>query len=218
MKQACAYRRVSGKGQLAGDGFERQRIAIEEYAAANGIEIVHWFDERGVSGTTEWGDRPGWSEMMATLNGVRTIVVESLHRVARAILVQELILSDLKKRGVELLTADGEDSTDDDPTRVMFRQILGIFSQYEKTMLVLKLRGARQRKKTATGRCEGIKPFGELPGETETLAYMRRLSDRGMDSSQIAVCLNVGEHPTRHRKRWHSASVTRILQREGNRA
>jgi len=29
----------------------------------------------------------------------------------------------------------------------MFRQILGAIHQYEKTMIVLKLRGARQRKK-----------------------------------------------------------------------
>ncbi len=41
------------------------------------------------------------------------------------------------------------------------RQIFGAISEYEKSMIVIKLRGARQRKKARTGRCEG----GHNPGE-----------------------------------------------------
>jgi DNA invertase Pin-like site-specific DNA recombinase len=39
----------------------------------------------------------------------------------------------------------------------MVRQILGAVSQFEKAMLVAKLKGARERKRTATGKCEGRK-------------------------------------------------------------
>jgi hypothetical protein len=39
----------------------------------------------------------------------------------------------------------------DDPSRKLLRQIFGSIAEYEKTMLVLKLRGARQRKRKATG-------------------------------------------------------------------
>ena len=44
------------------------------------------------------------------------------------------------------------------------RQIFGAIAEYEKTMIVIKLRGARQRKKARTGRCEGRKPYGHYPG------------------------------------------------------
>ena len=35
MQKAFSYLRVSGKGQIEGDGFARQRIAIKAYAAAH---------------------------------------------------------------------------------------------------------------------------------------------------------------------------------------
>jgi DNA invertase Pin-like site-specific DNA recombinase len=43
MTKAFAYVRVSGKGQLKGDGFTRQLGAIEQYAAANDIKIAQVF-------------------------------------------------------------------------------------------------------------------------------------------------------------------------------
>ena len=39
-RTAVSYLRVSGKGQIEGDGFPRQRAAIEAYAKANNIDIV----------------------------------------------------------------------------------------------------------------------------------------------------------------------------------
>ena len=40
----------------------------------------------------------------------------------------------------------------------MMRQIMGAVSEYDKGMVVLKLAGARMRKRAQTGRCEGRKP------------------------------------------------------------
>jgi DNA invertase Pin-like site-specific DNA recombinase len=42
--------RVSGKGQLRGDIFVRQQLAIEAYAKRNGITIVKTLKERAVPG------------------------------------------------------------------------------------------------------------------------------------------------------------------------
>ena len=62
--EAFGYLRVSGKGQLNGDGFPRQRAAIEAYARANGFVIVKWFEERGVAGAETWENRPAGPEMV----------------------------------------------------------------------------------------------------------------------------------------------------------
>ena len=61
MVRAFAYLRVSGKGQVEGDGFTRQLEAIKKYAAHNDIKIVKIYREEGVSGTTDWGSRPAFS-------------------------------------------------------------------------------------------------------------------------------------------------------------
>ena len=95
MTKAFSYLRVSGKGQVSGDGFPRQRAAIKAYAKANGFAIVREFADEGVSGAMETTDRPAFAEMVATLhsNGVRTVIVEKLDRLARDLMVQEAALS-----------------------------------------------------------------------------------------------------------------------------
>lgn len=64
----------------------------------------------------------------------------------------------LKERGIDLIAGDSPDAfLDDTPTAVLIRQVLGSVSQFEKAMLVSKLRGARDRKKAETGKCGGRK-------------------------------------------------------------
>lgn len=209
------YCRVSGKGQIEGDGFPRQRAAIEAHAATNGMEVVQYFEERGVSGKTEWEDRPAWLDMIASLNGVRTIVIERLDRLARDLGVQEHILRDLKKRGITLVSTAEPDLGDSDATRVLFRQIMAAIAQYDRAMVEAKLRSARGRIRAKEGRCEGRKPFGYREGEMPALELMTRLRSDGEGYRDISDRLNALGYQTRDQKRWHSATVARILKREG---
>jgi DNA invertase Pin-like site-specific DNA recombinase len=66
-------------------------------------------------------------------------------------------------------------AADEDPTRVLIRQVLGAVSQFEKSVIVAKLRAARMRQRRATGRCEGRKSYGEHPGEEAVLHRIRQL-------------------------------------------
>src|ERR1035437_6663117 len=87
---AFAYLRVSGKGQIKGDGFPRQRAAIRKYAADHNLRIARVFEEKGVAGAMDNMDRPAWAAMMTALhsNGVRTVIIEKLDRLARDLMVQ----------------------------------------------------------------------------------------------------------------------------------
>jgi DNA invertase Pin-like site-specific DNA recombinase len=215
MIKAFAYLRVSGRAQEAGDGYARQLHSINRYAAANDIKIVRIFKERGVSGEKELKDRPAFMEMLAALhaNGVRRILIERLDRLARSLLVQESIIAELKRHGFELISADEPDLLKDDPYRVMFRQFQGAISQAEKANIVLKLRGARQRMKARTGRCEGRKPYGATDGERAIAARMRELRAAGMAYDRIAATFNSDSVPTRTPgKRWHGFAVNQILK------
>lgn len=60
----------------------------------------------------------------------------------------------------------------------MFRQFQGAIAQREKANIVLKLRGARQRMRTRTGRCEGRKSYGTNEGEQAIIARMKESPGR----------------------------------------
>ncbi|MGA2143884.1 MAG: recombinase family protein [Bryobacteraceae bacterium] len=213
MTKAHAYLRVSGKGQVEGDGFTRQLKAIREYAAAHDIKIVTVYRELGVSGTKESADRPAWSELMTALhsNGVKVVIVERLDRLARDLMVQETIVADLRKYGFELVSVAEPDLMANDPTRILVRQMMGAVAQYEKSQIVLKLRGARMRKRAKEGRCEGRKPYGFYDGEAAALERVKALRAEGLGFDRIAVRLNEEHVPTRTGRPWHGVVVNRIL-------
>ena len=218
-KHAFAYLRVSGKGQVEGDGFPRQLVAIQKYAAANGIKIVKVFREEGVSGATEWEHRPQFSEMMAAMlsNGVKTVLVERLDRCARLLMVQESIIADFQRKGLTLISVNEPDLCSDDPSRILMRQMLGAFFQYEKTLLVAKLRGARQRMRISSGKlrggCEGRKPFGTRDGEPEIITRILALKASGMVFNSIAETLNREGLKPRSGQKWYASVVRDILVR-----
>ena len=213
MVKAFSYLRVSGKGQLSGDGFTRQRAAIKGYAAANDFKIVREFREEGVSGTIETMDRAAWAEMLAVLhsNGVRTIIVEKLDRLARDLMVQEAAIADLHKNGFTLVSVAEPDLMATDPTRVLMRQLMGAVAQYDKSQIVAKLRGARMRMRAKQGRCEGRKPYGFYDGEGAVIERMKALRETGIGFDKLAAQLNAEGVQTRTRGRWHGVMVNRIL-------
>jgi DNA invertase Pin-like site-specific DNA recombinase len=216
MTKAFAYLRVSGKGQIQGDGFPRQLTAIKGYAQAHEIRVAHVFREEGVCGATESADRPAWAELMSALhaNGVKAVIIEKLDRLARDLMVQEATIADLQKHGFTLISVAEPDLMATDPTRILMRQLMGAVAQYDKSQIVLKLRGARQRMKAATGRCEGRKPYGERDGEVAVIERMRQLRSDGMAYRQIAVTLNAERVATRTVGcRWRGCTVNRILKR-----
>jgi DNA invertase Pin-like site-specific DNA recombinase len=173
------------------------------------------FREEGVTGTRESMDRPAWSEMMTALhsNGVRTIIIEKLDRMARDLMIQEATIADLQRDGFTLVSVQEPDLMASDPTRIAFRQMMGVFAQYDKSQIVLKLRGARMRKRAAEGRCEGRKPYGTREGEQAIIARMRALRKAGLGFDRIAAALNNEGLKPRAGERWHGVVVNRILSK-----
>lgn len=226
MANAVSYLRVSGKGQVEGDGFERQRAAITKYAKANGLVVADEYRDEGVSGAKELVDRDGLAALLDRVesNGIKTVLVERSDRLARDLMVGEVILGQFRKAGVRVIAADsGTDLTagdSDDPTAKLIRQVLGAVAEFEKDVIVLKLRAARDRMRRSGKRCEGRKPFGTRPGEATTLALIRKLrrKPRGGDRrsyATIAGLLNEGERATRSGRAWNRGSVYAICKREG---
>jgi DNA invertase Pin-like site-specific DNA recombinase len=212
---AFAYLRVSGAAQLDGDGFPRQLAAVRKYVAGHDMRLAEVFEEKALPGKTEWEHRPAWTAMLQTItsNGVRTIVIEKLDRLARDLMVQEHIVADLRKRGITLISAMEPDLCIDDPTRKLMRQIMGAISEYDRAMITLKLQAGKARKRAATGKCEGRKLYGEKPGESAVRDRIRTMRKKGATLQAICDTLNAEGVATRYGRIWMPMTVARIAKR-----
>jgi len=221
--QVFSYLRVSGRGQVDGDGFTRQREAIAKRAQALGWTVAQEFVEAGVCGANDLDNRPALKALFEALasNGVRTVMVERADRFSRDLMVGEVLLAQFRGAGVTVIESeDGRDLTLDDPdnpTATLVRQILAAVAQFDKSGIVSKLRKARARKRAENGRCEGVKPFGTLPGESVTIQRMQALrrQRRGkrLSFAKIAETLTAEGVASRSGKPWEASTVRKILAR-----
>lgn len=105
--------------------------------------------EEGVSGAR--ADRPMLAQVLAQVlaavwNGeAEAVLVARLDRLARDVVLQEMLIKELHQAGGRLLSAvqSENDLLDDpnDPGRKMMRQVLGAFSEYERSIIALRLVG-----------------------------------------------------------------------------
>jgi DNA invertase Pin-like site-specific DNA recombinase len=232
-----SYLRVSGATQVEGDGLERQAKAIIDFCKANGLNLCSEFSERGVSGTTEGIDRPAFSLALARMNPhnpelegppCSAIVVERMDRLARDLMVSELLLKECRTRGIKVFSADQGNLTDmaadgGDPTRVLIRQIMGALAEWEKSVLVRKLRSAKDRLKAAGKmNVEGVKPYGFFKPEAALLKLMLDWhngepgrdddhADHPKNYREISRLLNIMDSRTRSGKHWTEQNVRTII-------
>ena len=175
----------SRQEDAVGDGLVQMGVAVEPGAEAveegDGAdsraggwrrEVVKEFRDAGVSGTKDLDNRLGLAAVLARVesNGVKIVLVENATRLARDLMVGEVILQQLTSAGCKVIATDsGTDlpADSDDLTRRLIRQVLGAAAEFDRRVTVMKLRAARERRGARRERCEGRKPFDTLPGESE---------------------------------------------------
>ncbi len=249
---AVAYLRVSSQGQALEHrhGFERQEAACRAWAKEHRRQVSAVY--RDAHTGTE-ADRPEWERMIldigqsisqsragegagstkveaaAPIQPVAVVVIESLDRLARDVIIQSVLIKRCIDSGVLLFAANtGENVCDaflSDPTRKALLQIQGVFNQLEKERLVIKLRKAREAKRQKAGRCEGRKRYGEHPAHAERessvvnlVRHLRRkpIGGERLSLAAIAAELNARaeQNPAlrpRTAAKWHPTQVKRIL-------
>ena len=219
--KAFAYLRTSSAANIGEDkdSGRRQALAIEGFAKHTGIEIVGSFHDEAVRGSDPIETRPGFAEMLEALeaNGTKTIIVETASRFARDLMVQEVGFAMLKARGIDLIAADSPTSfLDDTPTARLIRQVLGAISEFEKAMLVAKLKGARDRKRRAGVKVEGRKSIAEEKPQTVELARkLARARPKGGKRSLREISAELAEagHTTATGKPYAPTAIKLMLER-----
>jgi DNA invertase Pin-like site-specific DNA recombinase len=218
--KAVAYLRTSSAANVGTnkDSDKRQRAAIAAFAKLSGHDLVAEFNDAAVSGADHLDTRPGFAELLAYIasNGARTVIVETASRFARDLMVQEVGFAKLKALGIMLIAADSPHSfLDDTPTSKLIRQILGAVSEFDKAMVVAKLKGARERKRLTTGKkVEGRKSHAELRPEVVALVrQLRRRRPKGGQRSlrDIAAELAARGHLNERGVPYSAASINAML-------
>jgi DNA invertase Pin-like site-specific DNA recombinase len=103
---------------------------------------------------------------------------------------------------------------DSNPTAKLVRQILSAVSEFERCVIVLKMRGAKERRRIADPDWrEGRLPYGSKPGEAETLEWIRQARAAGMTLQKITDDLHLQGTVARSGKPWTVGAVGKILAR-----
>jgi DNA invertase Pin-like site-specific DNA recombinase len=148
MKRVALYLRVSTDDQTC----ENQRRELEAAAKRHGWEIAAVFRDDGISGAKGRDGRPGFDRMLkaAVRREFDGIAAWSVDRLGRSL--QDLIqfLGELHAKGIGLyLHQQGLDTTT--PAGKAMFQMMGVFAEFERAMIVERVRSGIARKRAEQG-------------------------------------------------------------------
>jgi DNA invertase Pin-like site-specific DNA recombinase len=218
---AVAYYRTSSAANVGADkdSERRQREAVAAYASAARVTVLAEFYDAAVSGAEPIDARPGFTCLLghAAENRVGLVLVENASRFARDLAVQLAGHALLRERGLELVPVDAPTYfTDPSSTAEMVRQILGAVAQFEKANLVAKLRHARERLRSMSGRCEGRKPVpDQVVAEARRLARRNPRTGNRRSLREIAAELAILGFNGPSGGAYHAGSVRHMLADRG---
>jgi DNA invertase Pin-like site-specific DNA recombinase len=157
-KLAIGYLRVSTEDQRLGP--EAQRAAVEAWAVREGVSVVAWFTDAGVSGGLDLADRPGLVEALAALrvHKAGVLAVAKRDRIARDVAIAATIDRAVETCGARVVSADGA-GNGDGPADALLRTILDAAAQYERSLIRARTSAALKAKR-ARGERAGEVPFG----------------------------------------------------------
>lgn len=223
-----AYIRVSTADQVDGYGLDVQETEIRAWCKANRHKLAAVYSDEGESGSNGLATRVALADALGDVRHGRAegIVVHKLDRFSRDAMLAEQLLAEVWRMGGEVYSvAPSENNLRDDPndpSRKLIRRILGSVAEYEKDMVVLRMRMGRQRKSARGGFAYGSPHYGtraeggELVAderEAATLARIRELHAANASLRDMAAALTAEGHRPKRADRWHPESLRRIVAR-----
>lgn len=229
-RRLAAYLRVSTDRQAEeGLGLEVQEGAIRAWAKSNNHRVVLWTRDEGVSGSNGLDTRHGLGDALEALRDgtVDGIVVYRLDRLARDLIIQETLLAEVRRLGGGVLSTSGAEDAylvddPDDPSRRLIRQVLGAVAEYERSMIVLRLRSGRRRKAEKGGFAYGSPAYGyraenrelvAVEDEQAALARIRQMHNARSSLREIIAALEAEGYRPKRGGKWHPESLARIVRR-----
>lgn len=142
MKRAALYVRVSTDDQT----IQNQLLVLTEVARRSGWEIVHTFSDEGVSGAKGRDKRPGYNALLNAIarREVQIVAAWSVDRLGRSLPDLVSFLSDIQAKGCDLYLHQQAIDTSTPSGRMLF-QMLGVFAEFERALVVSRVKAAHDR-------------------------------------------------------------------------
>lgn len=192
------YVRVSTITQAReGESLEAQRRQVISYAASKGLElpVENVYVEAGVSGGTEFQDRPEGAKLFNLVQSGDMVIFPKLDRAFRNTRNALNVLHELKGKGVQVHFIDlGGDVTGNGVGAIVFT-ILSAFATFERERIAARIREVKQLKKSQGKFTGGRRAFGyeivdsvKVPREDEqaVIREMQQMRSGGAGYREIA--------------------------------
>lgn len=162
MSTVYGYVRVSSIAQVDGESLDTQSRQIQSYAVSKGWEVStgHIYVEAGVSGGTDFQERPQGQNLLSVLQSGDTVIFTKLDRAFRNVRNAFNTLHDLKERGVSVHFLDlGGEVTGNGVGAIVFA-VMSSFASFERERIATRIREVKQMQKAQGKFVGGRRAFG----------------------------------------------------------
>jgi len=186
--KVAMYLRVSTDGQTT----DNQRLELKRVAAARGWQVVHVYDDNGVSGAKGREYRKAFDALLkaATRREFDMVAAWSVDRLGRSLGDLVSFLNELRGAGVDLYLHQQALDTSTPAGRALF-QMMGIFAEFERAMIVERVRAGMSR-----ARADG-KHLGRPALPEAVRNAVIEASKTGASQRAIARQLSIGDATVR---------------------
>lgn len=180
--KTAIYSRVSTADQTS----ENQTLMLNEIAQRNGWELVDTYIDNGISGTFGRDKRPEFDRMCKDMirRKFNRILVWDISRLGRSLQHLVEFLNDVQSVDCDLYIHQSGLDTSTPSGRMMF-QMVGVFSEFERSMISERVKLGLQRVVSKGG------TLGRRKTVTDSMkSHIIELRKEGLSLSEIAI--NVG--------------------------
>lgn len=227
MTQACVvYTRFSPRRNAEESAScDTQEAQCRELAATRQWDVRSAHRDEGVSGDEV--DRPGLEAAIGELRKGDALVVYRRCRLARSVLLSELIQRQVRAQGARIVAVEGDVAGEEDsPETVFIRQVFAAHAELERKLIGVRTSKAMRTQQRSGKRVGRYPPYGFCfdPKDPDTLLpdkreqkgieLIRALAKEGLTAWQAARRMTL-EHPKLARgEKWSPTTVAKILERK----
>ena len=202
---------------------DAQAIGLDAFVASQpGYAITHRFVDQASGATLE---RPGLQAALAAARAGEfdVLLVYRIDRLSRSITGLMEIVADLDRFGVALRSATEPIDTQG-PVGRMLLQLLGIFAEFERGVLINRITKGFERKAARGEWLSGRAPYGYqldsaskslLPNEVEATvvrAIFAAYANDHLGAKAIAVRFNEAGKRSRYERLWTNQTILRVIR------
>ncbi len=221
--RVATYTRISTDEERQPNSLEAQRVRLDSFVSSQPEWQINLRYEDQFTGTVI--DRPALSRLLRDAKRGRfdVLLVYRVDRLARSIRGLAQIVDELDQAGVIFRSATEPFDTGT-PAGRMVVQMLGVFAEFERALIVERILAGLERKAARGGWCGGRRPYGyDIAADRDHLernpteaplvpVIFDHYVNRQLGSSATAKWLNTNGYRTKNGRLWNHGSVLTVIR------